>query len=82
MAKWTYIQSSTLIPFIALGPSVLAGAFTLGIFSQITRAFGQVEKTFQILVYSWSTIIELISIYKRLKAFEQSIKGKPVNEPH
>jgi len=26
-------------------------------------------------VFSWSTIVELISVYKRLKAFEQHIQA-------
>ena len=41
---------------------------------QILRAFDRVETSFQFLVNSWATIVELISIYKRLKAFESQIK--------
>jgi peptide/bleomycin uptake transporter len=40
---------------------------------QIVRAFGRVEMSFQFLVRSWSTIVELISVYKRLRAFEAQI---------
>ena len=40
---------------------------------QIIRAFGRVEMSFQFLVRSWSTIVELISVYKRLRAFEATI---------
>ena len=43
--------------------------------NQILRAFGQVASSFQFLVNSWTTIIDLISIYKRLQAFEASIHG-------
>ena len=32
---------------------------------------------FQFLVNSWGTIIELISIYKRLRAFEATIGAPP-----
>ena len=35
---------------------------------QIVRAFGRVENSFQFLVNSWTTIVELMSIYKRLAA--------------
>ena len=52
---------------------------TLGIMNQILRAFGQVASSFQFLVNSWTTIIELISIYKRLQAFEAAIDGKAVS---
>ena len=46
--------------------------------NQIIRAFGQVRTSFQYLVNSWSTIVELISIYKRLRAFEATIAGAPL----
>jgi peptide/bleomycin uptake transporter len=46
--------------------------------NQILRAFGQVASSFQFLVSSWTTIIELISIYKRLQAFEAAIADLPM----
>jgi len=78
VAKWSYLQFSVLIPLIALGPTVVAGVITLGVMQQITRAFDRVEGSFQFLVLSWGTIVELISVYKRLRAFEQQIKGAQV----
>ncbi len=75
VAKWSYLQFTVIIPYIALGPTIVAGAITLGIMQQIIRAFGKVEDSFQFLVNSWSTIIELISIHKRLKAFENEIEN-------
>jgi peptide/bleomycin uptake transporter len=51
----------------------VAGTITLGVMQQIVRAFGRVEMSFQFLVRSWSTIVELISVYKRLRAFEATI---------
>jgi peptide/bleomycin uptake transporter len=42
---------------------------------QIVRAFGRVETSLQYLVNSWTTIVELISVYKRLRAFEHRIGG-------
>ena len=74
VAKFTYLQFGVLVPYIALGPTVVAGAITLGVMQQIVRAFGRVEASFQFLVRSWSTIVELISVYKRLRAFEAEIK--------
>jgi peptide/bleomycin uptake transporter len=41
---------------------------------QIVRAFGRVESSFQYLVNSWTDIVELISVFKRLRAFEQQIR--------
>ena len=74
LAKWSYLQFSAMIPYIALAPTVIAGTITFGIMQQIVRAFNRVEASFQLLVYSWSTIIELMSIYKRLKLFENQMK--------
>jgi peptide/bleomycin uptake transporter len=43
--------------------------------NQILNAFTQVRTSFQYLVNSWSTIVELISIYQRLRGFEAKIVG-------
>lgn len=77
VAKWSYLQFSVLIPLIALAPTVVAGVITLGVMQQITRAFDRVEGSFQFLVLSWGTIVELISVYKRLRAFESQIEAAP-----
>jgi peptide/bleomycin uptake transporter len=76
-ARFAYIQYSVLVPMIALGPSIVAGAITFGIFRQIFHVFGEVEDSFRYLVTSWPTIVELISIYKRLQLFESFIKDNP-----
>jgi peptide/bleomycin uptake transporter len=73
VVKWSYLQASVLVPLVAMGPTVIAGVFTLGVFQQIARAFDKVTESFQYLVLSWSTIIELISVYKRLRAFEARV---------
>lgn len=73
LAKWSYLQFSHILPYIALGPTVISGVVTLGVLQQIIRAFNRVESSFQFFVFSWSTVVELMSIYKRLKAFEKNI---------
>ncbi|MBS8260242.1 peptide antibiotic transporter SbmA [Roseibium polysiphoniae] len=73
VARWSYLQATVLVPYIALGPTIISGAITLGVMQQIVRAFGRVESSFQYLVNAWSTIVELISVYKRLRAFEGHI---------
>lgn len=75
VAKWSYLQFSVLVPYLALGPTLVAGALTLGTMQQIIRAFGKVQESFQYLVTSWSTIVELMSVYKRLRAFESQIRA-------
>ena len=75
VAKWSYLQFGVLVPYVALAPTIVSGAITLGVMQQIVRAFGRVESSFQFLVRSWSIIVELISVYKRLRAFEAEIKN-------
>jgi peptide/bleomycin uptake transporter len=80
LARYTYLQSSVLVAYVALAPTIVAAGFTLGVMQQILRAFDRVQSSFQYLVNSWSTIIELISIYKRLKAFEATLHAAPLDK--
>ena len=75
VARYMYLQADNIFTIIILVPSFAAGALTLGLFQQIASAFGQVSNSFQYLVNSWSTIVELLSIHKRLKAFEATLSG-------
>lgn len=68
-AIW-YGQLDILYNLVVLFPSIAAGKLTLGLIQQIANVFGRVRESFQYLISSWKTIIELLSIYKRLKAFE------------
>ena len=72
--KWSYLQGMVIVPYLALAPTIVSGAITLGFVQQITRAFGRVENSLQYLVRSWSTIVELISVWKRLSEFEARLK--------
>ncbi|MBI3196870.1 MAG: peptide antibiotic transporter SbmA [Rhodospirillales bacterium] len=78
IVRYGYLQASVLVPYIALAPSIVAGGLTLGVMQQIIRAFGRVEGSFQYLVKSWTTIVSLISIYKRLQAFEALMRDQPL----
>lgn len=73
VARYAYSQGSNFIPFFALGPTVVTGVITFGVFQQILNAFGKVESAFQFLANAWDRIVELMSVYKRLSAFELSI---------
>ena len=77
--RYMYLQADNVVAYIFLIPTIASGRITLGIMNQILRAFGQVASSFQFLVYSWTTIIDLISIYKRLQAFEAAIDGLPMS---
>jgi len=79
IARYGYLQASALVAYSALGPTIVAGGLTLGALTQITRAFSRVESSFQYLVNSWSTIVSMISIYKRLRAFEAQMTDQPLD---
>ena len=78
IGRIVYLQTDTIFPYVLLGPTIIAGKITLGAMNQILNAFAQVRTSFQYLVNSWSTIVELISIYQRLRGFEAKIGGEPL----
>ena len=73
-----YLQTDNIFPYIVLAPTIVAGKITLGAMNQILNAFDQVRGSFQYLVNSWTDIVELMSIFKRLRAFEAMIAGEPM----
>ena len=80
VGRYVYLQSDVMFPYVLLAPTIIAGKITLGPFQQIMGAFSEVRSSFQYLITSWSTIVDLISIYKRLRAFEATIVGEPLQE--
>jgi peptide/bleomycin uptake transporter len=78
VGRIVYLQTDVVFPYILLAPTIVAGKITLGSMNQILNAFTQVRTSFQYLVNSWSTIVELISIYQRLRAFEAKIHDEPL----
>jgi peptide/bleomycin uptake transporter len=78
VAKYLYLQADAVVSLVALGPTIVAGAITFGLFTQIVNAFSQVSSSFQYLVNSWTTIVELQSIYKRLRGFEATLRDEPL----
>jgi peptide/bleomycin uptake transporter len=77
--RYLYLQADAVISLLVLVPSIAAGAITFGIFQQVRNAMGEVKEAMQYLVRSWPSIIELISIYKRLRAFEATLEGKTLS---
>ena len=59
-------------------PTLVAGSITLGLLNQITNAMDQVRGSFQYLINAWPAIVKMLSIYKRLRAFEAVIEGKEI----
>ena len=76
VGRIAYLQANVLSAYVFLAPAIVAGAVTLGVMQQIIRAFGRVEGSMQYLLKAWPTIIELMSVYKRLREFEKQIESK------
>ena len=78
VARMFYLQADGIFTYVLLIPTIVAGTITFGILQQILTAFGQVSNSFQLVVNSWPTIVELLSIRKRLVAFEAAIDDEPL----
>jgi peptide/bleomycin uptake transporter len=75
IGRMAYLQANVLSAYVFLAPAIVAGVVTLGVMQQIIRAFGRVEGSMQYLIKAWPTIIELASVYKRLREFENVINS-------
>ncbi len=81
VGRMAYLQANVLSAYVFLAPAIVAGVVTLGVMQQIIRAFGRVEGSMQYLLKAWPTIIELASVYKRLREFENVINStEPMDE--
>ncbi|TJW47846.1 MAG: peptide transporter, partial [Mesorhizobium sp.] len=80
VVRYTYLQADGIFSMLILGPSFVAHKISFGAFSQISNAFSRVTGSLQFLLTSWSTIVELQSVHKRLRAFEATLEGEPLPE--
>ena len=76
IGRMAYLQANVLSAYVFLAPAIVAGVMTLGVMQQIIRAFGRVEGSMQYLLKAWPTIIELMSVFRRLKEFEAKLIEK------
>ena len=75
IGRLAYLQANVLSAYILIAPAIVAGVMTLGVMQQLVRALGRVEASMQYLFNSWPTVIELASVYKRLREFEQKLEN-------
>ena len=73
IGRMAYLQANVLSAYVFLAPAIVAGVMTLGVMQQIIRAFGRVEGSMQYLLKAWPTIIELVSVFRRLREFEAKL---------
>lgn len=80
IARILYLQIDAIFGLLVLFPTIAAGAITFGLMRQITNVFEQVRSSFQYLIASWTTLVELLSIYKRLRSFERELNEQPASQ--
>jgi peptide/bleomycin uptake transporter len=75
--RYLFIQADAFLAAFIMIPSISIAAvgFSFGVFRQVSSAMGEVRDAMQYLFKSWPDIIELISIFKRLRLFESAISG-------
>ena len=78
IARVLYLQLDNVFGLFLLFPSIVAGTITLGLMTQINNVFDQVRNSFQYLINSWTTLVTLMSIYKRLRSFERELDDKDI----
>jgi len=83
LARYGYLNLVGYVPLLALSPSILAGTLTLGLYQQVQLAFSQVSSSFQFFARAWTTIVELQSVFMRLRKFESFIPAEQeaIKEP-
>jgi peptide/bleomycin uptake transporter len=80
VGRRVYANADTVYSLILLFPSIVAGTMSFGLFQQISNAFDKVRESVQVLINDWDAIVKLISIYKRLRAFEATLYGKELSK--
>ena len=73
LARYGYLNLVGYVPLLTMAPTILAGGLTMGVYQQVQIAFGQVSSSFQFFARAWTTIVELQSVYLRLRLFESFI---------
>ena len=68
-----YDQFVSIALLLVMGPGLFTGVITFGVLIQANNAFDRVHNSFNIILYNWTTITELRSIWKRLYEFEGNL---------
>ena len=78
IARILYLQVDNVFGLFLLFPSIVAGTITLGLMTQITNVLVRFAVLSSTLINSWTTLVELMSIYKRLRSFEHELDGDKI----
>ena len=80
VTRGLYLQADQVFAYLIMVPTIAVGKITFGLLQQIITAFSQVSNSFQYLINSWPTIVELLSVHKRLKAFEATLNDEDLSD--
>jgi peptide/bleomycin uptake transporter len=61
------------LALIVLAPAYFQQLITLGILFQVLNAFGRVESSMAFFIDRWTTIVEFLSIIKRIREFNRAL---------
>lgn len=61
------------VALLVLAPSYFAQLITLGVLFQVLNAFGRVEGSLTFFIDRWTTIVDFISIIKRVTEFDRAL---------
>ena len=78
VARIFYLQADNIFPYLILAPTIVAAKITFGSMTADPQRLLPVRDSFQYLVNSWTTIIEVLSIFKRLRGLDATIEGEPL----
>ena len=70
IAKFSYIQLSVMLAYIAMSDSILSGAISFGMLIAIAKIFDRVENALLTLARNWNVVVKAISVIKRLNEVE------------
>lgn len=69
----TYGQLSPIIPYVITAPFYFAGKIQLGVMTQATRAFAQVENALTFFITYYTSLANFKSVLDRLASFDEAI---------
>jgi peptide/bleomycin uptake transporter len=76
LGRYLFIQADSFIAIFIMIPTIAVAGLSFGLFRQVQSAMGEVRESMQYLFRSWPSIIDLVSIFKRLRVFESAISGQ------
>ena len=74
VVKWSYFQGMVIVPYLSFSTNNCNWSNNIRLCSTNYKSFWPSRGFFQYLVKSWSTIVEFISVWKRLREFEEKLK--------